>query len=218
MASGFVPFVVPHELLEHVYCPTCGRPLSSRESLDPLVHALVCPRGHRYFFPKGAVATQAAENAASLPSIGSGELQDVTREWLGREGYRYLLHDQIAWTLRRVYEIELLNQRVRPPRDPYKHCAICGALTHDSGMREGGYARRKACTAGHDFAIHTNSATFSYFGDQVHLEGELSDQNTIYLANTWATSEQRPAFSGMVHDDLCQVFAAFVVRCGETLG
>ena len=211
-APQFFECCVPSNLERDWHCPTCRSGLRSRVLHDPYYAGVVCDRGHRFQFPHRVVDASWCELASGLPPIGSTSIEDLLAAWMKRPEYRGYLQSQAAAVLCRIYDFELLGDRVEwepAPQVSFRFCPQCRGELQSDAEQWDAHSLQLVCNGNHHYTLH-GDLSFELARARAQMDRELADVDVISLCRAFCSP--RWTDMGMIHAELAALFAEFARR------
>lgn len=199
--------IVSHSRLDLVkFCPQCGHRSKPDRVFDVNAYGLICPNKHRFFIWKkhtdGCFSAKA--NTLKLPE----EKDDLTviRNWLRHRLLRSHLNDQLAYFLRRIYEIEKLNYKLSSVNIRFNYCLLCG-LDLAPFDQDDCWVVGVQCSNEHQFLLRAG-AHFQLDGALLFVGIDQDDETACKMIGWWLYDREE-TMQRQIHPQIRKVLGNF---------
>jgi hypothetical protein len=129
-----------------------------------------------------------------------------------RPEYRGHLQSQVAAALCRIYDFELLGDRVEwepAPQVTFRFCPQCRGELHGAPEQWDAHSLQLVCNRNHEYTLH-GDLMFELAGKRVEMDRELADVPLISLCRAFCSRQWTDM--GAIHAELAAVFGDFAGR------
>ncbi len=176
--------------LPQLYCPLCKKKLVIKVTIDIHAQHFECSNKHRFVIWNQLADGKDTVTAYKLPPIEHHDHKQIIRAWLENKTYRECLNDQLAYFLRRIYEIEEANLLF--PEiigDRFQFCMFCRSDLHRY-EQDNHWVEGVECKNGHRF-LKRAGVSFEWKNTILFVETDTDDETTCSMISHWLNSDNR---------------------------